>query len=177
MRGFSGAGSSDLDGSLVAWDWSFGDGGVASGVSSARLYSNPGVYSVQLRVTDNSGLSGTSSVTVTVDAPVVVLDMRVADIAMGLKVAKNGSASASAAVTMVDASGQPVAGASVAGRWSGLVSRNSTVVTDAAGVARFTSPSSRSKSGSFVFSVTGASRSGYTYQPASNTETSDSITR
>ncbi len=173
---YSGTGSSDADGSVVGWDWSFSEGGSASGTTTARTYTVPGTYSTVLRVTDNAGLSASSNVTVTVDAPVVVLAMRVADIGMGLTVARNGAATASALVKVVDAGGLPVAGASVGGQWSGLVARTSTATTDASGVARFTSPSSKS-SGSFRFAVTGVSRTGFSYAPLTNTETSDSIVR
>ena len=174
---FSGTGSSDPDGSLVAYDWTFADGGSASGPSASRTYTTPGSYSALLRVTDNSGLSATSSVTITVDAPVVVLTLRVSDIAMSLKTAKNGSAQASAAVKVLDGNGVPVAGATVAGTWSGLVARNSSVVTDSLGVARFSSPTTRSTSGSFVFTVKSVSRTGYSYAPSTNGETSDLIAR
>lgn len=173
---FSGAGSSDADGSLVAYDWTFGDAGTASGITTAHSYTSPGSYSAVLRVTDNAGLSASSSVIITVDAPVVVVPMRVADIGMALKLGKNGSATATAAVKVLDSNGAPVAGASVAGSWSGLVTRNSTVTTDSTGVARFTSPSSRSR-GTFRFMVNSVVRSGYTYVPGNNFETTDFVTR
>jgi len=71
-----------------------------------------------------------------------------------------------------------VAGATVTGKWSGLVSSNAvSAVTDSTGVARFSSPSTRKTGGSFVYSVTGVSLSGYSYAPLTNTETSDSIAR
>jgi PKD repeat protein len=174
---FSGSSSSDADGSVVAHDWNFGDASMASGVTASHVYSAAGSYLAQLRVTDNAGLSAATAVTVTVDAPVVVLAMRVADIAMSLKVAKNGSAQASAAVKLVDGHGAAVAGATVAGSWSGLVARSGSVVTDSAGMARFSSPNTRAGAGNFVFSVTAVSRSGYSYAPQTNTETSDSIAR
>ncbi|MBI5258058.1 MAG: PKD domain-containing protein [Burkholderiales bacterium] len=175
---FSGAGSTDPDGSLVAYDWTFGDGGTASGVTTAHTYTTPGSYSAQLRVTDNSGLSASSAVTVTVDAPVVVLPMRVADIAMSLTVAKNGNAQAGAAVRVVGNDGLPVAGVLVTGNWSGLVSRTGvTATTGSNGVASFSSPNTRKTGGSFVFTVTGATLNGYSYAPQTNTETSDSIAR
>jgi len=56
------------------------------------------------------------------------------------------------------------------------VSGNSSAVTDGNGVARLQSPSSRNR-GTFVFTVTGVTLSGYSYQAGSNIETSDSITR
>lgn len=175
---FSGSTSSDADGSIVSYAWAFGDGATATGVSASHTYSNPGSYSAQLQVTDNGGLTASSSVTITVDPVVVVPTMRVADIAMGLTVgSRNGNGQASAAVKVVDANGLAVSGVTVTGNWSGIVSRSGTsATTDSSGVARFNSPVTK-RTGTFVFTVTGASRSGYTYAPLTNTETSDSITR
>lgn len=174
---FSGAGSSDPDGSVVAWDWSFGDGGTASGAATSHVFSTPGSYGTTLRVTDNTGLSASTAVTVTVDAPVVVIPMRVADIAMGLTVPNSGNAIATAAVKVVDSAGLPVAGAVVTGSWSGLVTATGvTATTASSGVATFTSAPSK-KTGSFTFAVTSVARSGYSYASGTNTETMDSIAR
>jgi hypothetical protein len=126
---FNGANSTDPDGSVVAWDWSFSDGGTASGSSTSRTYSAAGSYVTTLKVTDNAGLSASSSVTITVDAPVAIVNMHVASIDMSRTVARNGSARATAAVKVVDAAGLPVAGASVSGRWSGLTSSTATLTT------------------------------------------------
>ena len=156
----------------------FGDGAGASGVSASHSYTQPGSYSAQLRVTDNSGLSASSAVTITVDAPIVILPIRVADIALSVGVARNGQAKATAAVTVVNGNGQAVAGAVVTGDWSGLVSRKgASASTGSNGVASLVSPNTRATSGSFVFTVTGVSLAGHVYQPATNTETSDSIAR
>lgn len=174
---FSGAASSDADGALVAYEWSFNDAAVSAGVTAARSYATPGIYTAQLRVTDDSGLSASSSVTVTVDAPVVVVPMRVADIAMSRTVAKSGTASASAVVRLVDGNGLAVAGASVAGNWSGLVARSGTAITDSTGLGTFTSPNTRASGGSFTFTVTGVAKAGFDYAPTTNTETRDSIAR
>jgi DNA-binding beta-propeller fold protein YncE len=52
---FSGAGSSDPDGSVVAWNWAFGDGGTASGASASHTYGAPGTYEAKLSVVDDQG--------------------------------------------------------------------------------------------------------------------------
>ena len=174
---FSGAASSNADGALMAYEWSFNDAAVSAGATAARSYATPGSYTAQLRVTDDSGLSAISSVTVTVDAPVVVVPMRVADIALSRTVAKNGAANASAVVRLVDGNGLPVAGASVAGNWSGLVARSGTAITDSTGLGTFTSPNTRASGGSFTFTVTGVVKADFDYAPTTNTETSDSIAR
>lgn len=174
---FSGAGSSDPDGSIAGWSWTFGDGTSATGVTTSHVYSTAGTYTAQLQVTDNGGLTATRAVTITVGpAPVT---MSVADIAMSLTVAKSGTSNAKAAVKVLDRNGLPVSGATVTGRWSGIVSQTSaSVVTGTNGVATFTSPTaSKTARGTFTFTVTGVTRSGYSYTSASNLETSDSITR
>ena len=72
--GFSGALSSDADGSIASYAWSFGDGTTASGVVVTHVYASSGTYTVTLSVTDNLGAS-TSAVqrlTVTPLAPLNV---------------------------------------------------------------------------------------------------------
>ena len=65
---FNGSGSSDPDGSITAYLWNFGDGATASTVSPAHAYAAAGTYTVQLTVTDDSGLTGSAQTTVTVVA-------------------------------------------------------------------------------------------------------------
>ena len=61
---FSSAGSSDLDGNIVAYEWNFGDGSAAvAGASASHVYANAGSYNATLTLTDDSGLSATHSVT------------------------------------------------------------------------------------------------------------------
>lgn len=173
---FSSAGSSDPDGSIVAYEWNFGDGSAtASGASASHVYSTAGTYNAALKITDNTGLTTSKAVTITAKAAVTLVPMGVGDIAMSLSTSRR-NASASAAVTVRDSSGALITGATVTGRWSGVVTGNVSAVTGSNGVARLVSSSTRS-SGTFVFTVTGVTLSGYTYQSSLNAETSDSITR
>jgi len=64
----------------------------------------------------------------------------------------------------------------VSGAWSGLVTGSGTAVTNGKGIATFSSPVTTA-SGTFVFTVNGATLGGWTYDAAANAETSDSITR
>lgn len=174
---FDGSGSRDADGSITSYAWSFSDGPSASGASTSRSFATAGSYTAVLTVTDNGGLSGQASVTVTVDPQVVVPSLRVADIAMSLLVNSSGASRASASVKVVDRNGAAVPGAVVSGTWSGLVSRAGQGTTGSTGVAILNSAPTNAASGSFVFTVTGITLAGYTYTPAANTETSDSIQR
>lgn len=171
---FSGQGSSDPDGAIASYEWSFGDGSAtAAGLTASHVYLAAGSYDAQLRVTDNSGLSSTRSLTITVSPVVTAMPMRVADIALSLggnaKVAR-----ATAAVKVFDANGAPVVGATVHGTWSGVVSRQGSAVTGGNGVAGLTSPNTKSR-GTFIFTVDGVTLPGFVYDAALNTETTDSI--
>jgi PKD repeat protein len=63
---FSAAGSSDPDGSIASYSWTFGDGGTASGASPSHSYASAGTYTATLTVTDNQGASASDPATVTV---------------------------------------------------------------------------------------------------------------
>jgi PKD repeat protein len=57
---FSGAASSDSDGSVILYDFDFGDGDTGSGTSATaqHVYADPGSYQVTLVVTDDRGATG-----------------------------------------------------------------------------------------------------------------------
>ncbi|MHB1491543.1 MAG: PKD domain-containing protein, partial [Cellulomonas sp.] len=65
----SGAASSDADGTVASYAWSFGDGGTASGVTAEHTFAAAGTYPVTLTVTDDGGATGTVTHQVTVTAP------------------------------------------------------------------------------------------------------------
>ena len=58
--------STDGDGSVAAWSWTFGDNGTSTTRNSSRTYASAGTYSVTLTVTDNKGGTDQHSVLVTV---------------------------------------------------------------------------------------------------------------
>jgi PKD repeat protein len=65
---FDGSRSSDSDGTVTSWAWSFGDGTTGSGSLITHLYAAPGTYIASLTVTDNGGASGTTSGSIVVQA-------------------------------------------------------------------------------------------------------------
>ena len=82
-----------------------------------------------------------------------------------------------ARVRIVNGLGQAVSGATVGGSWSGVITGGDTSrTTDSSGLATFYS--SRTKTpGSVTFCVTGASKSGLSYDAGANLETCEAITK
>jgi PKD repeat protein len=60
---FNGSGSSDQDGSIVSYAWTFGDGDSGSGVTPSHVYTAAATYTVTLTVTDNQGATSTDTTT------------------------------------------------------------------------------------------------------------------
>ena len=67
---FDASGSSDADGTVASYAWTFGDGGTATGKTSTHAYGSSGTYNVTLTVTDNQGATGSVTKQVTVTVPV-----------------------------------------------------------------------------------------------------------
>ncbi|MFN7147945.1 MAG: PKD domain-containing protein, partial [Microthrixaceae bacterium] len=75
---FSGLDSTDPDGTITGYVWSFGDGGTSTDPTPTHTYVNPGTYNARLIVTDNAEASS-SPVTVTIEVtfdfdPIVLVD-------------------------------------------------------------------------------------------------------
>lgn len=70
---FDGTASYDLDGTVASYSWAFGDGATGTGPVVTHSYSPAKTYTVTLTVTDNGGVTGstTSQVTITDRPPVV----------------------------------------------------------------------------------------------------------
>ena len=66
---FSSAGSSDPDGTITGYAWTFGDGATGSGASASHTYTTAGTFTATLKVTDNAGATATKSLTITASAP------------------------------------------------------------------------------------------------------------
>ncbi len=58
--------STDPDGRIVWWGWSFGDGGAGTGGAPAKRYRRAGTYTVTLTVRDDKGAESTVSKQITV---------------------------------------------------------------------------------------------------------------
>ncbi|MGH3497050.1 MAG: PKD domain-containing protein [Nocardioidaceae bacterium] len=90
---FDGSGSKDTDGTVVRYDWDFGDGTPVetdTTTGTSHPYSGSGGYTVTLTVTDNGGAQSTPTghtVTVTVPTPGQVAFVGAAGVAVNAKAA------------------------------------------------------------------------------------------
>lgn len=66
--------SSDADGTIVAWAWSFGDTNTSTAQNPVHTYAAPGTYTVALTVTDNVGGQNTYQQGVSVSNPTWTID-------------------------------------------------------------------------------------------------------
>ena len=61
--------ATDSDGSIVSYDWDFGDGATATGATPSHTFSTAGTFTVTLLVTDDGGETAKATKTVTITAP------------------------------------------------------------------------------------------------------------
>ncbi|GAA1522659.1 PKD domain-containing protein [Nocardioides humi] len=73
---FDGRGSSDPDGTVTSYAWSFGDGGTATGAQPGHVYAGPGTYSVTLTVTDDRGATASASAEVVIESGTSAIGFR-----------------------------------------------------------------------------------------------------
>ena len=95
-----GSASYDVDGAILYHDWDMGDGTELEGARITHIFTEPGVYSVALSVTDDSGVSNATSqdrLTIRVNAPPVpVIEGPGEPVAVGEAVLLDGSKSSDA---------------------------------------------------------------------------------
>lgn len=95
---FDGSRSTDSDGAISSYAWTFGDGGTATGATTSHVYLATGYYEARLTVTDNKGATATESVSISVNPaqsnlPPVARPGGPYSAAPGVAIAFNGSAS------------------------------------------------------------------------------------
>ena len=101
--------------------------------------------------------------------------MHVAEIVISIK-KRGANVNAKANILIKDNSGTPVEGAIVYGSWSGLTSDRDSSLTDSDGIVLLESDRMKKPSGAFIFTVDDITKDGWTYDTASHSETSSSIT-
>jgi len=74
---FDASSSYDPDGTIVSYQWTFGDGSSGTGVTTSHTYTTASnrIYTVMLKVTDNEGTQATATRTISVTgSPLEILD-------------------------------------------------------------------------------------------------------
>jgi hypothetical protein len=117
----------------------------------------------------------TWSFTTQSDPSVGPTDVHVHAIAVGTADAAKGQKRGMAQVTVRDDLGQPVAGATVFGTFTGSYNEAVSAVTDASGVAQLLTTATVKRSISFTFSVTNVTHGFLPYDPSDNVVTSQSF--
>ena len=174
---FVGTASDSEDGDLTAnlvWTSDM-DGQIGTGGSFPAILSD-GNHTITAEVTDLGGATGSASISITVETSTPPSGvMHVADIDMSIKTA-GINVNAIATITIV-ADGAPVAGATVSGHWSDATSDSDVGTTDTLGMITLQSNKIKNADSgtTFTFTVDNVAKSGLTYDPAANVETSDSI--
>ena len=130
----------------------------------------PGAHELVLTVTDvatgaTASAAAAFSLLPAPEEPVTALaDLTVTMRTVSRVSGRNTFTSAVADIKVVDASGQPLTGATVSGRWSGLTRDTESVVTNGSGVAVMQSDQVKNASGTFTLTVVGVVADGVTYQ-------------
>jgi hypothetical protein len=133
-------------------------------------------YTLTATATCDQDVSVTNSATSDLVVSSATNAMHIVSIDMSLKTA-GPNINAIALVTIVDAAGAPVEGATVEGHWSGATSDTDSGVTAASGEVSLDSDKLKSPPPEtvFTFTVDDVSLAGWTYDSGANVETSDSI--
>jgi PKD repeat protein len=156
--------SIDTDGTVVAWQWSFGDGMQSVERHPTWTYGTGGTYPVSLTVTDNGGATHqvTQQVAVSQPPPPPAATMSVATLDGTSAATGRNTWAATVTITLLDEDGAPVSGAAVSAGWS--VGAADTCITGAAGACSVVSDNLNVRKVSTVtLTVLSASHSSYTY--------------
>lgn len=169
-----GAGSTDADGEVVAWEWDLDADGVYDVADCATdcTFWSAGTYILTLRVTDDDGAAATDSCVVDVveTAPEPQIPaMHVAGVEIAAS-RRRRRLTADGYVTVVDAEGLPVQGATVALTWSLDGSHTAdTAVTNGGGVASSTLRTRVNRGDLLSLTVTDVTLDGVAYDAEANT--------
>jgi len=91
-----GSTSTDSDGTITAYSWTYGTAGTGTGATSSYTFPAAGTYPVTLTVTDNTGATDTTTQNITVTAPpstnVLAADTFTRTVSSGWGTAESGGA-------------------------------------------------------------------------------------
>ncbi len=169
---FDGSASTDCDGSIASYEWDFGNGQTAAGSTASHTYGADGTYTVTLTVVDDLGASSSTTKEVTIGGSA---SMHVSAIDMWYT--KRGKTyNIYTTVTVLDDAGDPVAnaGVSLSMTLPGGTAAGGPFYTASDGTVTLVLERQK-RTGVYTSTVTDIIHETLTYDPASNEETSDSL--
>jgi PKD repeat protein len=99
---FDGTSSSDPDGPITSYSWTFGDGSTGTGATASHIYASYGAYSVTLTVTDGDGQTDSTTQQIVVHAlPVARFAVLTSGPTAGQPVSFDGSGSSDPTASIV----------------------------------------------------------------------------
>jgi PKD repeat protein len=158
---FNGAASSDSDGTITSYAWSFGDATTGAGVTTSHTYAAAGTYAVSLTVRDNVGATGVRNGSVTVSPPTI----HIGDLD-GTATNQQNTWTAVVTTTLHDSSHGPVSGATVSGSWS--TGGTASCTTDGGGQCLVSKSAIPKSTKSLMFSIVNATNSTLLYRSVDN---------
>jgi PKD repeat protein len=156
---FNASGSSDSDGTIASYAWTFGDGTIGTGAAPTHTYAGAGTFTVGLTVTDNGGATGTRTATVT------LVQSHVGDLD-GTASTQSGTWKAVVTVTLHTNTHALLSGATVSGSWTGGTTASCT--TDGTGRCAVSRSSIPGGTHTVTFTVTGVTHASAVYKAAAN---------
>jgi PKD repeat protein len=175
---FVGTNSSDPDGIIVSYLWDFGDGASSTLANPSHGYATAGNYTAKLTVTDNSGGSASATLPIVVSVPTVGKIVKVSSIVLQWVKINTSTGNIQGTVTITDGSGKAMPNASVNVTLSGMTTGTFSGATDRRGQLTVKSGKlSSAATGTTTLTVNSVTLAGYTYDPANNTVTSETLTR
>lgn len=150
----SASASNDPDGSIVAYEWNFGDGTGGNGIAATHTFSAVGTYVVTLTVRDNNGATASTTSTLSI-LPDTAFILRVAEIQSSTQDLGGGQHTVTSVARITNLLGLPISGIEVTARFSGLTAKTRTGTTDASGQVTLVSPAFTG-AGTVSLRITGA---------------------
>ena len=163
--------STDSDGSIVSWDWDFGDGNSSTLQNPSNTYAAAGTYTVTLTVTDDMGATDAESKSVTITDGTGGGTMHIESITTEL-VRSAGSGTVEATFLIHDDAGNPVASVTVDGTFSGDLSGTDTGVTDSNGLVVLESNSFSNRPFDLGICADNVTHASLSYDASQNTDAS-----
>ena len=167
---FTSDGSYDPDGTIVAFDWDFGDGDTSGEANPSHTYADAGTFDAVLTVSDDQGATGSATVTIEVaQASQNELHVQIQSVTRQQWFSRYYRGLDT--ILIADQNNQPVMGVTVTATYSGPNSGQVSGVTGAEGTVTLYTKWKRNPKGTWCFEVTDVAKEGYSYNPSANVVT------